>query len=207
MKITWIGHSCFKIEKDGFTVVFDPYEDGSVPGLISVREKANMVISSHGHGDHSAAENVEIIYGGACPFIITSVESFHDGERGALRGVNNITILDAGEVRLAHFGDQGCMPDDEAIEELMDIDVALIPVGGYYTVDGIEASEIVRKVKAKTIIPMHYRDEERGFGFDVISTVYDFVNAMGSADFTEKSVYDTAEEKSGAVVLVPTSAS
>lgn len=33
MYITWLGHSCFKIEKDGFSVIIDPYKDGSVPGL------------------------------------------------------------------------------------------------------------------------------------------------------------------------------
>lgn len=40
MKITWIGHSCFKLEKNGNTLIIDPYSDGSVPGLKPVREKA-----------------------------------------------------------------------------------------------------------------------------------------------------------------------
>ena len=33
MKITWIGHACFKIESNGYTLIIDPYEDGYVPGL------------------------------------------------------------------------------------------------------------------------------------------------------------------------------
>ena len=32
MKITWIGHSCFKVEEAGYRIVFDPYDDGYVPG-------------------------------------------------------------------------------------------------------------------------------------------------------------------------------
>lgn len=39
MKITWIGHACFKVENEGYSVILDPYADGSVPGYTSVREK------------------------------------------------------------------------------------------------------------------------------------------------------------------------
>ena len=204
MIITWIGHSCFKIEKDGFSIVFDPYQDGYVPGLKPVREEADIVICSHEHGDHNARNRVELKDEGVCPFIITTLDSYHDDKDGTLRGENRITILDDGVIRVAHFGDQGCMPADELIEELMDIDVALIPVGGHYTIDGNEAAEIVKRINAKTIIPMHFRDEK--FGFDVISGVDMFINAMGSAEFIEKHEYDTESQKSGVVVLVPANA-
>ena len=33
ISITWNGHSCFSIEKDGFSIVFDPYGPNTVPGL------------------------------------------------------------------------------------------------------------------------------------------------------------------------------
>ena len=59
MKITWIGHACFKIESDGYTLIFDPYADGFVPGLKPLREKADMVLCSHEHGDHNAKKLVE----------------------------------------------------------------------------------------------------------------------------------------------------
>ena len=42
MKLTWIGHSCFQIEK-GYSIIFDPYGDGRVPGLLPVRGFADMV--------------------------------------------------------------------------------------------------------------------------------------------------------------------
>ena len=60
MKITWIGHSCFKIEQEGYTLITDPYEDGSVPGLKNLREKANKVLCSHEHGDHNARSRVTL---------------------------------------------------------------------------------------------------------------------------------------------------
>lgn len=38
MKLTWIGHSCFKVEKDGFVTMIDPCEDGNVPGFLPVQK-------------------------------------------------------------------------------------------------------------------------------------------------------------------------
>ena len=61
MKLTYLGHSCFKLEDQGYTVIFDPYADGYVPGYGNVREKADLVLCSHGHGDHSATDVVEMI--------------------------------------------------------------------------------------------------------------------------------------------------
>jgi hypothetical protein len=63
MKITWIGHACFKIESNGYTLIIDPYEDGYVPGLKPLRETADMVLCSHEHGDHNAKDLIEITEG------------------------------------------------------------------------------------------------------------------------------------------------
>ena len=43
MKITWFGHSCFKIENDGYAIVVDPYTKGSIPGLAALDTEANKV--------------------------------------------------------------------------------------------------------------------------------------------------------------------
>ena len=53
MKLTWLGHSCFKMESNGYTIILDPYEDGYVPGLAPVRETADAVFCSHEHSDHN----------------------------------------------------------------------------------------------------------------------------------------------------------
>ena len=50
MKITWLSHSYFTIESQGYRIVLDPYRDGSVPGLSPVRVEAGQVLRSHGHG-------------------------------------------------------------------------------------------------------------------------------------------------------------
>lgn len=60
MKLTWLGHSCFIIESQGYRIVLDPYQDGSVPGLAPVRVEADQVLCSHGHGDHCGTECVTL---------------------------------------------------------------------------------------------------------------------------------------------------
>ena len=79
MKITWLGHSCFKVESDGYSAVLDPYADGSVPGLGDVRETADIVLCSHGHDDHNAAGNVNLRGSGAAPYCLALARLF-DGK-------------------------------------------------------------------------------------------------------------------------------
>ena len=53
MKLTWYGHSCFLLETEQGSVVFDPYEPGYVPGLKLPELEADLCLCSHGHGDHN----------------------------------------------------------------------------------------------------------------------------------------------------------
>ena len=85
MKITWIGHSCFKVEEAGYRIVFDPYDDGYVPGLGPVRETAEEVLCSHEHGDHNARKRVTLVSGSKSPFTVTKIETFHDPLKGDRR--------------------------------------------------------------------------------------------------------------------------
>ena len=89
MKITWLGHSCFTVESQGYKIVLDPYKDGSVPGLAPVREEADLVLCSHGHGDHCGTECVSLRQGTPSPFTAETIDTWHDNKKGALRGPNN----------------------------------------------------------------------------------------------------------------------
>ena len=131
MKLTYIGHACFKLEDRGYTVIFDPYENGYVPGYSDVHEAADLVLCSHGHSDHNAAHIIEKNEGGTNPFQITEIATWHDDAQGTLRGNNVIRVLDNGEYRIAHFGDLGCELTEEQKEQLKGLDVAMIPVGGF----------------------------------------------------------------------------
>lgn len=172
VKIQWLGHSCFRVESGGFAVVLDPFAPGSVPGLREIHQTAGLVLCSHEHGDHNYWEGVTLVPG-ENPFTVTRLPSFHDDQRGALRGPNQITVLEAEGKKIVHFGDVGCMPDPEVMEKLRGADVILLPVGGHYTVGPSEAKAIADAAEPRTVIPMHYRSDR--FGFDVIGPVEDFL--------------------------------
>lgn len=174
MKITWLGHSCFKVEAKGYTIVLDPYEDGSVPGCMPVRETADEVLCSHEHFDHNFRGGVTLRDHKEPPVKTEIISAWHDDKKGELRGSNKIHILDDGEVRIAHLGDLGCEPEPEQIEELKGLDAVLIPVGGYYTIDAGQAKKLVDQITPRVTVPMHYRGE--GFGFDVLGTVEEYTN-------------------------------
>ena len=163
VKITWLGHSCIRLEKDDYVIVLDPYADGSVPGYPPLRTEADKVLCSHFHGDHGAVDLVTIREGAeakACPFVITEIESFHDEEGGALRGTNVIRIFDDGEYRIAHMGDIGCMPTEEQKDMLRGVDVMLIPVGGFFTMEPDRIKALVSGLHGHVYQPMEVTEDD-----------------------------------------------
>lgn len=200
MKLTWIGHSCFKVEKDGFAIIMDPYGDGSVPGLDSVREKGNMVLCSHEHGDHNYRGGVELDERVDNPFTIRKIDTYHDDVQGAKRGTNQIFIIDDGENKIAHLGDLGCELNPKQIEELKGLDAVLIPVGGYFTIDGAQAAELVKKINPRIVIPMHYQQGKTGF--DVIGTVEEFTEQLDDVMTIPASELETTCEFAAQVVVM-----
>lgn len=198
MKIDYLGHACFKVSGENYSIVFDPYEDGAVPGLEPVREEASMVLCSHDHHDHNAKANIKEIKGSE-NVKVSAVPSFHDHHEGAHRGTNVIHIIEAEGLRIAHFGDLGHIPSEEQLEILKNLDVAMIPVGGHFTIDTEEAAHIVNLIKPRIAIPMHYRTENAGY--EVIGTVDAFTAHFdsGIVKFCTKSL-DPAD-KNGICVL------
>ena len=172
MKITWLGHSCFTIESQGYKIVLDPYKDGSVPGLAPVREEADQVLCSHGHGDHCGTECVFLRQGKSSPFTVETIDTWHDDKKGALRGSNTIHILSDGQYRVAHLGDLSCNLTPDQKDRLRNLTALLIPVGGHYTIDAAQAKRLADELSPAVVVPMHYR--QAGVGFDVIGTVDQF---------------------------------
>lgn len=200
MKITWLGHSCFKIEKNGYTVILDPYEDGRVPGYSPIRESADLVLCSHEHGDHNARQVVTLKQGGECPFVVEKIETFHDDAKGTLRGPNTVHILNDGSCKIAHMGDLGCELTDQQMEQLKGLEVLMVPVGGHYTIDAAQAAKLTKQLQPRIVLPMHYRGGS--FGYDVIGPVEDFIQQIGEAEATESSVLDTEKTYTAQLVLL-----
>lgn len=181
MEVKWLGHACFKLSYGGRSLVIDPYEPGSIPGLADVRETADRVLCTHGHYDHCYEAGVHIVED-ACPeaFQVTELTVSHDDQGGRLRGLTKIYLIEAEGLKIAHFGDIGCELTPEQKELFKDLDLVLVPVGGYYTIDGIQAAAMVKELAPRTTIPMHYTGT--GYGFDEISGVDVFLSQFDEGE-------------------------
>ena len=73
---------------------------------------------------------------------------------------------EADGLRIAHLGDVGEDLSDAQIKALGKLDVLILPVGGFYTIDAAEASRLVERLSPRIVVPMHYKGE--GFGYDVV---------------------------------------
>lgn len=170
MTITWLGHSCFMLEEDGFRVLLDPYR--GVRGLPDIDTEADAVYCSHDHFDHGYTEKVRLTSGKENPFTVTEVQTFHDDKGGTLRGKNIVRKFTAGGVSAAHLGDLGHPLSGEQLAALGHCDAVLIPVGGYFTIDAAAAKQVADAVGAAVVVPMHYRSG--AVGIDVLGTLDEF---------------------------------
>ncbi len=162
--ITYYGHSCFKVEADGSSVIFDPYENGSVPGLQLPDDiKADAVSCSHQHGDHNAAHLINTT-GKKLSFGLSKLTVPHDHRQGAHRGLSDITFVELPDLTIAHLGDLGRLPTKEEYDKLAKADVVLLPCAGYFTISSKEAAEVIDHLKHPCLkILMHFREGRRGY--------------------------------------------
>ena len=77
-----------------------------------------------------------------------------------------------GQCRVAHLGDLGCNLTPEQKEKLRNLTALLLPVGGHFTIDAVQAKRLADELSPVVVVPMHYR--QGGVGYDVIGTVEQF---------------------------------
>ena len=154
MKITYFGHSCFLVEDGGHSILFDPYENHSVPGLeLPAHIETNEVFCSHDHADHNGAELIQSSHDNTWSVHFLTVP--HDDESGKKRGFCRITCVDVNGVSVVHMGDIGRDLSEEEYERLKGTDILMIPVGGYYTIDAETAHQIVERLHPSLTLLMH----------------------------------------------------
>ena len=192
MNIKWLGHSCFKLTSEkGTVVVTDPFDESV--GYPMPNVKADIVTSSHSHFDHNYFKaikgNFEIVDSLGEQNIkgikIKGVSTYHDEEGGAKRGKNIVFVFDIDGIRIAHLGDLGHVLTDMQIKEIGKVDIILIPVGGFFTINAKKAVEVMNQLSPKITIPMHYKTEFINFPID---TVDNFLNLTGGKKILSPSV-------------------
>jgi L-ascorbate metabolism protein UlaG (beta-lactamase superfamily) len=176
-KLTWYGQSCFLLESAGGTrVLMDPIPN-SIGYTPPTDVRADVVTVSHEHPDHN---NVALVQGKprvlrgltadkkgwnkidekVKDVSIRSVGVYHDEKKGAERGLNTIFVFESNSVRIAHLGDLGHLLTDEQLSAVGQVDVVMIPVGGFYTIDGRQATRVIDQLRPRLIvIPMHYKTD------------------------------------------------
>lgn len=185
MVISWYGQSCFKIQSGDITLIIDPF-DKSI-GLTPPRQiGANIVVVSHEHPDHNNVASI-----GGDPFVIASpgeydikgvkvrgIFSFHDNEGGKERGTNTIYIIGIENMRLCHLGDLGQKElNEEQLEDIGNVDILMVPVGGHRTLDAEWASGVIKQIEPKIVIPMHYKVPSLNIDLDSVDK---FLKEMGA---------------------------
>jgi L-ascorbate metabolism protein UlaG (beta-lactamase superfamily) len=165
MEISWLGHSCFRIRGSHVTIITDPYPPSL--GYSLGKPTARIVTVSHQHPGHSYVQGVggeprsvtgpgEYEISGV---LIIGIATFHDREKGRKRGKNTVYLIEVDEIAVCHLGDLGHVLTAEQVEELGDVDVLLLPVGGVSTINAPMAAEVVRQLEPKVVVPMHYKTE------------------------------------------------
>ncbi|MDQ1279272.1 MAG: hypothetical protein QG670_532 [Thermoproteota archaeon] len=191
--VKWWGHACFEV-RDSVIVVTDPHDGKSVGGMPVPHVKADIILVSHGHEDHASGKNFvtksdsKILDKAGTNEVkgvkVKGVATFHDDAGGKKRGNNIVFVFEVDGIRFAHLGDLGHVLLDREAEEIKPIDVLMIPVGGYYTIDAVTATVVAGKLNPKIIIPMHYK--VKGLDFP-ISDVEPFLKGKNNIKRLRKS--------------------
>ena len=174
--ITWLGHASFKIVALEGVIYVDPWK-------LKGGEKADLILITHDHHDHlspddvkrlqkpdtaivtiaAAAkqlqEDVRVVKAGDTLSVkgikIQAVPAYNPNKQFHPRAAGHVGFLfTAGGRTIYHTGDTDVIPEMDGIHT----DVALVPVGGKYTMTADEASQAVNRIQPKVAVPMHWGD-------------------------------------------------
>lgn len=183
--IKWLGHSGFLLEGDSKKIYIDPFEIGEEPAF---DDKADILLITHEHFDHCSPEDIRKVRRSDSTTLIPencSLQFRGDARRIAEgdiladgleikgirievvpayntdkpyhpRGLGVGYIVELGGIRIYHAGDCDFFPEMESIKA----DVALLPIGGTYTMNEEEAASAAAFISPKVVIPMHYGKSE-----------------------------------------------
>jgi L-ascorbate metabolism protein UlaG (beta-lactamase superfamily) len=182
--ITWLGLSCFRIRGSQAVIITDPFPPGL--GYTLGKQAADIVTVSHQHPSHSYDQGINsehrLVKGPGeyeiSGVLILGIGAYHDSVKGQSRGKNTIYLMEIDGVNILHLGDLGHALNDQQAEEIGNVDILLVPVGGVNTINAAMAAEVIRKLEPKVVVPMHYKTEK---GSRDLEPVENFLKEMGQA--------------------------
>ncbi|MFW9820839.1 MAG: MBL fold metallo-hydrolase [Candidatus Thorarchaeota archaeon] len=179
MEITWLGHAAFKLKTHSGRIIYlDPYQ------IKKGEEKADIIISTHSHGDHFDSSSIKKLM--SDDTIVIGPESIADSlqkfngtplKLGDLFDYKDLSIelipaynikkpnhpksnkwagiiVTSEDKSVYHAGDTERIPEMKDLAS-RNITVALMPCGGTYTMDFDEATDSIIDVKPEIAVPMH----------------------------------------------------
>jgi len=175
-RIIWLGHASFLIETDQGNIYIDPWKLKGGP-------KADLILVTHSHMDHLSEDDIKMIKKDGTvivgpPDVAEKVPGTVVIGPGDMKNIGTFKVechaaynpkkefhpstnkwvgfvADIGGFRIYHSGDTDVIPE---MKNIKNIDVALLPVGGTYTMTAEEAAEAVGLISPKKAIPMHWGD-------------------------------------------------
>jgi L-ascorbate metabolism protein UlaG (beta-lactamase superfamily) len=146
-------------------------------------QDATLVLVSHSHYDHYSPDDIAKVSGADAKIIasadviakkkagqaitpgqtielgsvrVTGVASYNPNKQFHPKSNNWIGfVIEIGSKRIYYAGDTDQIDEMKALK---DIDVALLPVGGTYTMNAAEAAEATGHIKPKRAVPYHWGD-------------------------------------------------
>ncbi|GIW88606.1 MAG: MBL fold metallo-hydrolase [Isosphaeraceae bacterium] len=169
MRLTYYGHAAVLLETGDLRVIFDPYRWPDVGGYAAIDEPADVVVCSHENDRYHS--HLGQIRG---PFdVVRALEIGTDGVE--VRGVRfqAVTVFETPQRRpgdevaivhlrveglhLVHLGDLGHLLSETELAPIRGADVVLVPAGGTPTIALAEAEALLRQLRPRVVIPVHYK--------------------------------------------------
>jgi L-ascorbate metabolism protein UlaG (beta-lactamase superfamily) len=179
LDITFLGGGCVKLSGKSITVVCDPYNSES--GLAKLNVKADVVTLSGPEGFGELASGMTIDTPGEYEVrgatVIGVPARLHIDESG-YRGTVFSVLIDG--VNVVVTGNISGKLDEQQVENLGQVDVLVVPVGGKgLTLDAEDAAQVVTQLEPSYVIPVHYDDGTTTYPMpqDGVAT---FLQEMGS---------------------------
>lgn len=182
-----MGHACFRLKGKDATIVTDPYERSL--GLGTLNQKAEIVTVSHDSPHHNAISAVKgepYVVTGPGEYevkgvFVTGVWSYADDANGAERGRNTIFLFHLDDLVVCHLGALGHTLTPQQVEAIGNVNVLLVPVGGFTSLTAAKATEVISQIEPNIVIPMHYSTGRESVELDTLDK---FTKEMGLKEWT-----------------------